>query len=123
MKKAFFALLAIFIIVGFIGCSTPARETQVTQGDQKSYIFFSGNVKEAIAYIDGKPFLLTEDSISSAASGQSNNAQVMSTTKIGRNLIQIAPGKHEVKVIKNNQILVHRIILVGEGTAFELPIP
>ena len=69
MKKILFAILSLLIIAGFVACTTPNRQAQVIQANQKSYIFFSGNAKEGTAYIDGKAFLLTEDTISDTTAG------------------------------------------------------
>ena len=122
MKRLSPALLVLLLIFGLVACTTPNRQTQVTQGDQKSYIFFSGNAANATAYIDGKGVVITEEMVSGSTSGIQDNYQLKPGAQ-GRNLIQVAPGKHEVKVIKENQILAHRIILVGEGVAFEVAVP
>ena len=122
MKRLCMAIVGLLLIAGLVACTTPNRQTQVTQGDQKSYVFFSGNAANAVAYIDGKGVLLEGDMVSGSTSGIQDNYQLKPGAK-GRSLIQVAPGKHEVKVIKDNQILIHRIILVGEGVAFEVAVP
>ena len=99
MKKILITVLACIVLAG-------CKSEGIVQSDNLSYLHFSGNFKGAVASIDnGKPFSLTP--------GQDDN---------GRILYKITPGKHEIIVSRDGQILVHREVLIGKGMTKEIMI-
>ena len=99
MKKIIVSL--IFLLV--FGC---AYNTGTIQRAEKSYLQFIGdiNTQEISIIIDNKnPFILE----------QSNK----------KTLYQLSPGKHTIKIYKNNNLIVDRIIFVEDHSTMEILIP
>jgi hypothetical protein len=76
-----------------------------------SYLWFTGNVQQAIVKIDnGEPFDLSR---AAAVQGE----------KEGKVYYQVPPGKHRVVVEKNGLRLVDRNLYIGDGNIQEIQIP
>ena len=81
----------------------------MVQPDQQSYVWFSGNPEAAVATIDnGAAIKLDEPSEKDPE---------------GRTLYRIKPGKHDIVVTRNGQVIVNRTIMVGSGAAKEIALP
>ncbi len=98
-----------FAILLFFGCTVGVREETLQKPD-KAYLKFSGNVKGASVIVD--------DNASVDLAKSSNDKEFTS-----EELIQIVPGKHTVKVYKNNSIVVERIIFTSSGETVLIEIP
>ncbi len=72
----------------------------VSAGDQKSFLYFSGNTKSATVSVDdGEKF--------SVENGRDNQ-------------YKIKPGKHTIRVYRESEIIVDRAIYVGDEIAKEI---
>lgn len=96
MKLVLFLILS----VAFVGCGYTEG---IVQKSPKSYLWFTGKTQNAFAFIDDRePF-------------EVDNRK---TTHF-----QIAPGKHKIIVKKNDQIVVNRVLLIGDGMTKEIQVP
>ncbi len=93
------AIITLITIFGFNGCS---YKDGVTTTEQRSYLYFTGNVDDAQVSID-------------------NSAKF--TVEAGKNhQYQIGTGKHLVTIYKGNRVIVNREIFVSDGVAKEIEI-
>jgi outer membrane usher protein FimD/PapC len=90
-------LVAIFILV-----SCGGYNTGVTLKDNKGYIHFTGNLSGA-------------------------SVEINSETKFDLNTeieqYELNPGQYNVKVYRNNNIVVDRTIIVDSQTTYEIEVP
>jgi hypothetical protein len=100
----------IYLILGVIlfSCSYGTREGAV-QKSSKSFLHFIGNVENVSVIIDGgEPFILKKEE---------------DTKRYSPHLLyQVTPGKHTVKIYRNNQLIVDRIIFVASSETKEVEI-
>jgi len=98
MKKIVIAL-GLFVFLSISGCGY--KEGTVNTA-QKSYLFFSGNVKNVEVSIDeGKRF--------SVLGGQKNQ-------------YALKPGKHKIEVYREGKIIVKREVYIGEDISKEIEV-
>jgi hypothetical protein len=95
-------LIAILSLAALLGFSACGYKEGVATGAQKSYLYFTGDVTDVTVSVDeGVPF----------------------NVKSGRdNQYKIEPGKHIVKVYRNNTMTVQREIFVSDGIAKEIEV-
>ncbi|MCX6141882.1 MAG: hypothetical protein NTZ35_01555 [Ignavibacteriales bacterium] len=74
----------------------------VLQKAEKGYLKFVGNVQNVTVVIDGG------DAISLEAKNQ---------------VYQVKPGRHEVKAMRDGQMILNRILVVDNQTTVEVEIP
>jgi len=110
-------------IIGYLGliflflCAGCGLKEGVVSKEPKSYLWFTGDTQNAIAYIDNlDPIDLNEQN--SVASNEDEN-----TNRRGQVHYQISPGKHTVLIKKSGEEIVNRIILLGNGITKEIQIP
>ena len=97
--KYLLSIAALLLLIGFSGCG---YKEGVATGDQKSYLYFSGDLDNIKVSVDG-------------------GAQF--SVKSGRdNQYEIKPGKHIVTIYKNSVIIVQREIFLGDGIAKEMEV-
>ena len=114
MKK--WVVLTVTVLAMFVltGCG---YQEGIRQPDRQSYIWFSGETKEAVAIIDdNEPFKVEQTSSVDSETGER-------VSKQGRTLYQVKPGKHEIVVKKDGQVVVHREVMIGAGTTMEVHVP
>jgi hypothetical protein len=112
MRKWIVLAVAVIAMLVAVGCG---YQEGIRQPDRQSYIWFSGETKEAVVIIDdNEPF-----EVERAASVDSETWEKVS----GRLLYQVKPGKHEVVVKKGGQVVVHRDLMIGAGTTKEVWVP
>lgn len=110
MKKSFILFLSLFL---FFACG---YKEGVVQKAEKSYFKFVGNWHDARVEIDDlKPFYL-DSKFQNTENGPENKPAESK-------LYQIAPGKHSIKIYKNNNLVVDRILLLDNQTILEVLIP
>jgi hypothetical protein len=98
-QKIIYLGLVIFLLC--IGCGL---KEGVVQKEPKSFLWFTGNTKDAIVYIDDlSPIILKE-----------NQAKIH---------YEISPGKHSIVVKKMGEEVINRIVLFGNGITKEIEIP
>jgi len=68
-----------------------------------SFLVFSGNPINAVVTVDNRPFTLTEDN--------------------AKNLFEVPPGIHRVKIEKQGRVVVDREILLTDKQRVEIAIP
>ncbi|UZP65966.1 hypothetical protein N1030_10045 [Desulfovibrio mangrovi] len=99
-------LVSLFLLVA--GCG--AHEG-VVRSPEEAWISFAGDTRGAILSLDGaegielRPATYAKDSSSK------------------RKWYQVAPGKHSVRIIRNGNVVVDRVILVDKGQTKEIYIP
>ena len=97
--RVILSIVALLLLIGLSGCG---YKEGVATGDQKSYLYFNGNVSDVKVSVDG-------------------GAQF--DVKSGRdNQYEVKPGKHVVTVYRNNEIIVNREIFLGDGIAKEMEV-
>jgi hypothetical protein len=106
--------LALVLFLSFSGCG---YKEGIEQSDLQSYVWFTGDTKDAIATIDNNEPFRIEPAYSVDESTGSK------TPKQGRTLYQVSPGKHKVIVKKNDEVVVNRVILISAGITKEIKIP
>ena len=112
--RNFFYLSFAFLLL-FGGCGLTEG---VVQKEPKSFIWFTGNTKGAVAYVDDlEPIML--DDLNSSTDGESVN----NSAKKGEVHYEISPGKHRIIVKKSGEEVVNRIVLLGNGITKEIKIP
>ena len=84
----------------FMGC---AHNTGVVQRAERSYLQFVGNSEGVTIIID------------------KNNSFELSTAK--DTLYQLDHGKHKLKIYRNNNLIVDRIIFLEDHGTMEIKIP
>lgn len=106
-------ILLIVMCLFFIGCGYTEG---VLQQESKSYLWFTGNTEKAIVFIDeNKPFEI-ENYYIDPETGQ----------KIKKDDIihyQVSPGKHKIIVKKDGEVVVERILILGNGITKEIRVP
>lgn len=112
-KNCLFAIIfAIACVSLLLACG--GYKEGMRQPDQESYIWFSGNTAAAVATINnGEPIALD-----APVADQEGNK-----THDGKTFYRVKPGKHEILVKRNNQVIVNRVIIVGSGAEKEIAIP
>ncbi len=97
MKLSMFIFLISFL---FISCG--GYNEGVVQKAEKGFLKFVGDINTVTVAIDeGEGFSLDP--------------------KI--EVYQVKPGKHSLKVYRNNQLIVNRVVLVDNQTTMEIQIP
>lgn len=108
------AILAVMTFLLFVGCG---YHEGVTQEDRKSYLWFTGETKSAVVILDdNERFELEPSHYIDSETGR---------RRVSGNLIhyQIAPGKHRIVVKKSDQVVVDRVVIIGDGMTKEIQIP
>jgi hypothetical protein len=114
MKKKLFIIA--FSLLTIISCIIGRREGTVQKSDA-SYLHFTTlndeNLKSSLSLVidDGQPFVVEID--------QTTNRNTRFTNK---KLYQITPGKHTIKVYKNGNLSIDKLIYVGNQETVEIDI-
>ena len=96
-------VIRAFFIVFFLTSCMAHQEGIIKQAD-RSYIMFTGNVKEVTVQIDDeKPFQLEGEK--------------------SKTLYQVRPGKHSVKAFRRSELIVKRILFLDNQMTMEVLIP
>ena len=103
MRKTFY-LFSITCFILFL--SSCGYKEGVIQPSSNSYLKFTGNTRNAVVTIDDS------DPISIQAS--SDNGNVIH--------YQLSPGKHRIIVKRNNDVVLKRDVLIGNGMTKEINI-
>jgi hypothetical protein len=94
-------ILIIFLLSIFFAACGGYNEG-VVQKSEKGFLKFTGNISQIVIKIDdAAPFNYDK-----------NNP-----------VYQIKPGKHTVLVIRNDEIIVNRTVLVDNQTTMEIEVP
>lgn len=97
MRRIF--MLTLFSIL-FAACG--GYNEGVVQKSEKGFIKFTGNTAQIILKIDsGTPFQYDKESP----------------------VYQVKPGKHTVQVIRNDEVIVNRTVLIDNQTTMEIEVP
>jgi len=99
--RLFLLSISVFFLVIFSGCG--GYKEGLSVGEQKAYLYFSGDVKNTQVSIDDGAFFSVKSGID--------------------NQYQTKPGKHDVKVYRADKVVVHRNIYLGDGVAKEIEVP
>lgn len=110
MKKILFLLL-IGILLLQQGCHHGSREG-ITVKDNVCYLRFMGDVNGVeVSINDGEKFVLPEPESKRPDSFKP------------RNLYQLTPGKHTIKIFRNGELILNRIVYIGQNETKEVQIP
>ncbi|WP_417491508.1 PEGA domain-containing protein [Maricaulis sp.] len=86
------------------GCATQYPERQTTMGGEMARIAFSDAPAGANVYIDNLAYGLAE------------------SFQVGQRVLEIAPGRHRVRVEANGHVYLDREIFAGRGAVLEIDI-
>ncbi|MBL7049727.1 MAG: hypothetical protein ISR96_09465 [Nitrospira sp.] len=90
-------------ILIFTACS---YKEGIVQSSSESYLHFTGNTENVLITID-----------------MADPLPIASASESGKPIhYQVSPGKHKIKVTRDNIIIVNREILIGEGMTKEINI-
>ena len=89
--------IALLSTLWLCGCG---YKEGVSAGDQKSFLYFSGNTKNLTVSVD--------------------NGEIFSVENGRDNQYKIKPGKHTVRVYREEKMIVEREIYVGDEIAKEI---
>lgn len=110
MKKASFYFLGVLIVLYACG-----YQEGIIQKGEKSFLKFSGNWENVSVQIDDKePFVLK-----SIATSEDSEKRDVAENKI----YQILPGKHSLKVYRDGNLIVNRILFLENQATTEVIIP
>ena len=113
--RQFSILISLIILLFFLhGCGY--REG-VLEPDRQSYLWFSGDTSGAQVIID--------ENITFTLNETDNPVDKTGTQKTGKGriLYSVKPGKHEIIIKKDGNIIVHRVLLIDEGITKEVHVP
>lgn len=113
MKKFFVFCVLLSLFPVCYGCGF---KESVVQPDTQSYLWFNGNTAGAFAIVDKNNGFKIEPNYQMDDRGQ----KVKSS---GKTLYEVKPGKHEVVVKRNNEIVVHRMLMISAGAIKEVKVP
>lgn len=106
------AFLVFAVLCWFAGCGY--REGVLIK-EPVSYLYFTGNTENAFVSIDDKEgFSLSKATLSQDAGG----GQAGKPT-----YYQVPPGKHRIAVRIGGELVVDRVLIIGNGTTQEIRIP
>jgi uncharacterized protein YcfL len=92
-------LLTVFFLI-----SCAAHQEGIIQQADRSYIMFTGNVKEVTVQIDDEnPFQLEGEK--------------------RKTLYQVRPGKHTVKAFRRSELILKRLLFLDNQMTMEVLIP
>jgi hypothetical protein len=95
-------LSIIILLISFLICSCGGYNEGIIQKSEKGFLKFVGDIKTVTLVIDqGEAFLLDP--------------------KI--EVYQVKPGKHTIKMYRNNNLIVNRNVIVDNQTTMEIEIP
>jgi len=95
--KIVFALLAACMVV-----SCGGYNTTTTQKSEKGFLKFNGDIEHVRIFIDGVELSKSENKDA---------------------VYQVKPGNHEVKILRNEQLLADRTLFVDDQVTMEVDIP
>lgn len=104
----------LFMVCGLLllaACTTHYAST--TEVDDQAFLRLTGNFEQALMQVDSQPVIALD------------SQDVSRYDDHGEQIIkfEIPVGKHEVKVTRNGQLVVHRVMFVTNGNSFEVRIP
>ena len=95
--------ITLFLVVSFL-ISCAAHQEGIIQQADRSYIMFTGNLKEVTVQIDDEnPFQLEGEK--------------------KKTLYQVRPGKHTVKAFRRSELIVKRLLFLDNQMTMEVLIP
>ena len=96
-----FSIACLFIFLTSCG-----YKEGITQPSSNSYLKFTGNTHNALVIID-----------------DSNPFPIQTSNENGRVIhYQLSPGKHRIIVKRNNDVVLNREVLIGNGMTKEINI-
>lgn len=93
-------LLAVLTTLVFVSCG--GYNTATIQKSEKGFFKFTGKMEQVRIMIDDSELSRSENKDA---------------------VYQVRPGKHEVKVFRNEQLVVDRILFVDDQATMEVEIP
>ena len=114
MRKYIILTISALALLSFINCG---YQEGIRQTDKQSYLWFNGQTKSAVAIVDNlSQFKLEESYYIDSETGQK-------VSRDGKIFYQVKPGRHEIIVKKNGQVVVHRVVMIGSGEIKEIMVP
>ena len=102
-KEIGMRFITLFLVVSFL-ISCAAHQEGIIQQADRSYIMFTGNLKEVTVQIDDEnPFQLEGEK--------------------KKTLYQVRPGKHTVKAFRRSELIVKRLLFLDNQMTMEVLIP
>ena len=112
MKK----LLFLFILFGLFLVVSCGHKEGIIQKSDKSFLKFIGNLENVSVQIDNAdPFVLKKYTAGSK--------DTRKKVKYENKLYQVSPGKHVVKVYRDDKLVVKRIFFLDNNVIKEVQVP
>lgn len=92
----------VFVFLAIFGISGCGYKEGVVTTEQKSYLYFTGNVKEVKVFVDNGEGFEVEEGLT--------------------HRYVIATGKHTLLIKRRDQIVVKRDIFISDGVAKEIEV-
>jgi hypothetical protein len=96
----------IIFALAVLLCGGCGLKEGIVEKEPKSYLWFTGNLKNTTIYIDNlSPIILNKE----------NSSETVH--------YELSPGKHSIVVKKSGEVIVDRSVLLGNGITKEIQIP
>jgi ABC-type antimicrobial peptide transport system permease subunit len=92
----------LFLLFSFLFISCGGYNEGVLQKAEKGFIKFVGDTKTVTVAIDGAEGFTLDPKIE---------------------VYQVQPGRHTIKIFRNNELVVNRVVLVDNQVTMEIQIP
>jgi hypothetical protein len=112
MRKSIIFTVVFAALLILVSCG---HREGVRQPDNLSYIWFSGNTDGAVAIIDGN------ESFKVDLTYINSGGEKVKTD--GKTLYEVKPGKHEILVKRNGEVVIHRVLMINLGATKEVRVP
>jgi len=110
MKKYLMLLFGLMLI------ASCGYKEGIIQKSEKSYFKFSGSVKNVSVQIDNnEPFALGTLIVDEDGTERKVNKE--------NKLYQVSPGKHALKIYRNGELIVNRVLFLDNNVIKEVQIP
>ncbi len=112
MRKSISFTVVFATLLILVSCG---HREGVRQPDNLSYIWFSGNTDGAVAIIDGNESFKVDLTYI--------NSEGEKVRTDGKTLYEVKPGKHEILVKRNGEVVIHRVLMINLGATKEVRVP
>jgi len=112
MRKSISFTVVFATLLILVSCG---HREGVRQPDNLSYIWFSGNTDGAVAIIDGNESFKVDLTYI--------NSEGERVKTDGKTLYEVKPGKHEILVKRNGEVVIHRVLMINIGATKEVRVP
>lgn len=100
-------------------------QTGQIQRQEEGFVKFTGNWENAEVQFDNRPVihLVYKDEATGNDGVYQGNETEASTRSKPALTYSISPGKHRLKIVRDGQMVVNRVLYIGDQTTMEVAIP